>query len=87
MKIIKENWATIEEIEKKVQEKTGDPEARFNAGTFWFGAERGLNIPVKYRSKKGKKGQEEFTKSYKEMNVTARYCPFSGKPLYEEENK
>ena len=41
-------------------------------------------IPIMYRGKKGKKGQEEFTSSYKEMMVYAEFCPFSGKPLYEE---
>jgi hypothetical protein len=37
-----------------------------------------------YRGKKGKKGQEEFTSSYKEMMVYAKFCPFTGKPLYED---
>jgi hypothetical protein len=37
-----------------------------------------------YRGKKGKKGQEKFTESYKEMMVYAKFCPFTGKPLYED---
>lgn len=83
-KKIKENWKAIEELEKKVKEKTGDPEAGFNAD--WLGSEEGrhLMIPCMYRSKKGKKGQETFTKSYKEMMVYATFCPFTGKPLYED---
>jgi hypothetical protein len=82
---ILENWKAIEEIEKQVQEKTGDPEARFNASTFWLsGNGRHLMLPCMYRGKKGKKGQEKFTESYKEMMVYAKFCPFTGKPLYED---
>lgn len=82
---IEENWQKIESIESRVREKTGDPKAGFNASIFWFGNEgRHLGIPCMYRSKKGKKGQEEFSKSYKEMLVYAKFCPFSGKPLYED---
>lgn len=82
---ITENWAEIENIEKQVREKTGDPKAGFNASTFWLGEEgRYLMLPCMYRGKKGKKGQEEFTSSYKEMMVYAEFCPFTGKPLFEE---
>ncbi len=81
---ILENWTKIEEVEQQVREQTGDPKAGFNASTFFFGKEgRGLGIPVMYRSKKGKKGQEVFTQSYKEMLAWALYCPFTGKPLYD----
>ena len=83
---ILENWKAIEETEKQVQEKTGDPKAGFNASTFFLGSPEGrhLMIPCMYRGKKGKTGQETFTSSYKEMNVFAKFCPFTGKPLYEE---
>ncbi len=85
---ILENWKTIEEIENQVKEKTGDPKAGFNATTFWFGGDgRHLMIPCLYRGKKGKKGQEDFTSSYKEMMVSAKFCPFSGKPLYDDSNE
>jgi hypothetical protein len=87
---ILENWVEIENIEKRVQEKTGDPKAGFNASSFWLGGTgRHLMIPCLYRGKKGKKGQEEFTSSYKEMMIYANYCPFTGKPLYKntEEEK
>lgn len=84
-KKILENWKAIEEIEEKVREKTGDPKAGFNASSFWFGSDgRHLTIPCMYRAKKGKKGSEEFASSYKEMMVYAKFCPFTGKPLYEE---
>lgn len=84
-KKILENWKAIEEIEKKVAQKTGDPKAGFNASTFFFGGDgRNLMIPCLYRSKKGKKGQETFTQTYKEMMVIAKFCPFTGKPLYED---
>lgn len=85
MKRIEENWKTIQEIEEKVREQTGDPEAGFNASIFFLGIEgRALMIPCMYRGKKGKKGQQTFTESYKEMMVYAKYCPFTGKPLYED---
>lgn len=83
-KKIEENWTAIQEIEQKAREKTGDPKAGFNASTFFFGGSgRHFMIPIMYRGKKGKKGQETFTSSYKEMMVFAEYCPFTGKPLYE----
>jgi hypothetical protein len=82
---ILENWKAIEELEEKVRENTGDPQAGFNASTFWFSADgRHLMIPCMYRGKKGKKGSEDFTTSYKEMMVYAKFCPFTGKPLYED---
>ena len=83
-KILK-NWKTIEEIEQKVKEKTNDPKAGFNASSFWFGGDGfHLMLPCMYRGIKGKKGSEEFTSSYKEMMVYAIFCPFTGKPLYED---
>lgn len=82
---ILENWSEIEKVEVLAREKTQDPKAGFNASSFWLNADgRHLMIPIMYRGKKGKKGQEEFTSSYKEMMVYAEFCPFSGKPLYEE---
>lgn len=82
---ILENWKEIERAEQLAKNKTGDPEAGFNASTFWFNGDgRHLMIPIMYRGKKGKKGEEKFTQTYKEMMVYARFCPFSGKPLYEE---
>jgi len=85
-KKIIENWKAIEELEQKAREKTDDPKAGFNVGTYWFGSKEGrhLMIPCMYRGKKGKKGQEVFTDSYKEMMVYATFCPFTGKPLYED---
>lgn len=86
---ILENWKAIEEIENKVKERTGDPQAGFNASTYFLGSTEGrhLMIPCMYRGKKGKKGQEDFTSSYKEMMVYAKFCPFTGKPLYEDSNE
>ncbi len=82
-KKILENWKAIDELEQKVKEKTGDSEAGFNASTFWWRSKEGrhLMIPCMYREKKG---QETFTQSYKEMIVYAKFCPFTGKPLYED---
>lgn len=82
---ILENWKSIEDVEKKVREKTGDPEAGFNASSFFPGSDgRHLMIPCMYRGKKGKKGHETFTESYKEIMIFAKFCPFTGKPLYDE---
>ncbi len=76
---ISENWKAIEEIESKVQEKTNDPKAKFNASTYWLSSDgRHLMIPCMYRTKKG----ENYSKSYKEMMIYAKFCPFTGKPLY-----
>jgi len=84
-KKILENWKAIEEIEEKVREQTGDPKAGFNAASFWLGGGgRHLMIPCMYRGKKGKKGSEEFTSSYKEMMVYAKFCSFTGNPLYDD---
>lgn len=82
---IEENWAHIKELEAKAKDKTGDPEAGFNATSFWFDAlGRRLMIPIMYRTKYTRKGEEVFSKSYKDMMVIAEYCPFTGKPLYKE---
>ncbi len=78
---ILENWEAIEKMEELAKEKTGDPQAGFNASSFWLGGDgRHLLIPCMYRTKKG----EKFSKSYKEMMVYAKFCPFTGKPLYED---
>ena len=85
-KKIEENWKEIEIVEQKVREKTEDPKAGFNASSFWMGGTgRHLMIPCMYRGKKGKKGQETFTQKYKEMMIYAKFCPFTGKPLYEDD--
>jgi len=85
---ILENWSKIEEVEKLVKEKTGDPKAGFNASSYWLrGDGRHLMIPCLYRGKKGKKGQETFTESYKEIMIYAKFCPFTGLPLYEDSEK
>jgi hypothetical protein len=78
---ILENWKEIEKFEEMVQKDTGDPKAGFNASIFWLG-EKQLGIPCMYRGKKGKKGEEKFTESYKDVLVFAKYCPFTGKPLF-----
>ena len=79
---IEENWKRIEEVEKLIQEKTGDPKAGFNANLYFFGKDgRHIMMPCKYRKKK-KNG--DFTDKYFEIDVMINYCPFTGKPLYED---
>jgi len=75
---IEENWEAVEETERLGKEKTGDPETGFNASMFWLGGHRHLLIPLEYR----KPTKNGFTKKRFEMNVYAKYCPFTGKPLY-----
>lgn len=82
---IPENFQHIEKVEELIREQTGDPEAGFNPSTFFLGGEgRHLLIIGHYRKKKGKKGQEIFTESRTEITVRAKFCPFSGLPLYKE---
>ena len=90
MSKIRENWESIELMEKKIQEKTGDPKAGFNAGTFFLGKDgKALTRRAMYRGMKGKKDNRVFTESYKDILVQAKFCPFTGKPLYkmDENNK
>lgn len=80
MKIIPQSWETIEALEQAAREKTGDPLAGFNADKFFFSG-KSFMIPILYR-KKSKKG---FTEKYFELQVVAKFCPFTEKPLYEDE--
>lgn len=80
---IEENWKHINEIERRIKEQTGDPQAGFNANLCFFTSSgKRLLLNCLYRGKKGKKGQETFTLKYKELSVEAKFCPFSGLPLY-----
>jgi len=79
---ITENWKEIERIEQQVKDITEDPEAGFNADLFWFGGDSPhLIIACKHRTKK-KDGT--YSKSYKQVMVTVKFCPFTGKPLYQQ---
>lgn len=84
MEIIKENWKAIEDYEKKAREKTGDPDAGFNPTLFFLDGVKKLVINIKYRGKKGPKNNRQFTQSYKDLSTIAKYCPFTGKPLYKD---
>jgi len=69
---IKVNWNKIEEIEKLVQEKTGDPEAGFNASSFFFGADgRHLMIPCMYRGKIARISTSLF------FTIVSTFAPFA----------
>lgn len=80
MAIAPQNWKAIEALEKAARERTGDPLAGFNADKLFF-SRRSFMIPILYR-KKTKKG---FTEKYFQLQVVAKFCPFTGKPLYDEE--
>lgn len=80
---ILENWEEIERVENLVREQKGDPRAGFNANSFFLGGNgRHLAIPCLYRTKKI--GSDQYTQTYKEIMCIAKFCPFTGKPLYED---
>lgn len=78
--MIPENWTAIEAAEKAVRKQTGDPNAGFNANLFFLGDGRQLSIPIFYR----KKTKDGWTKKHFEVMVGAKFCPLTGKPLYED---
>ncbi len=84
MEIIKGNWKEIEIVESKIREQTKDPKAGFNPSLFFLDGVRKLILRPQYRGMKGKKDNRVFTDSYKDIQVMAKYCPFTGKPLYKE---
>jgi hypothetical protein len=80
-KKIVENWTAIEEVEQTIREQTGDPEAGFNVGG--HGVEgNGLALRAMYR---GTGEGEGFINGYRDLLIYAKFCPFTGKPLYEED--
>lgn len=80
-----ENWVGIEKVEDLARKQTNDPEAGFNATTYWFDDDgRHLMIPCMYRPLKGKKDQKVFAQKHKEIMISVNFCPFTGKPLYED---
>lgn len=79
MKPIPENWSAIEAVERDIRKQTGDPNAGFNTTLFHLDGKRRLIIKAEYRKPKGK----GFTKSKYDILIEAKYCPFTGKPLYE----
>ena len=81
--VIEKNWNAIKFYEAEAKQITGDPEAGFNPTLFFLGVKQ-LVINCKYRGKKGKKGAEKFTQSYREISTRALFCPYTGKPLYEQ---
>ena len=82
-KRIEENWYWIREEEKCVQDINKDPEAGFNADMFQIGEKR-LFLPISFRTSKVVKGVRRYSHAYKICYVEAKFCPFSGKPLYED---
>lgn len=83
-KEIKENWAAIELAERKVKEMTKDDEAGFNVDTFFLGGDgrRVLGLPCLYRTIIKRKTGNVFSQTYKNVLVYAKFCPFTGLPLY-----
>lgn len=76
---IEQNWEAIKEVEKLAQNRFDDPEAGFNSDLFFLNEKR-LMIPLKYR----KKTKGGYTKRYYQCLIAAKFCPFTGVPLYKE---
>lgn len=82
MEKLTQNWKAIEAIEAEMREQTGDPDAGFNSNLFFISGPRQLMLSVQYR-KRTPAGK--FTKKVYEKLIAAKYCPFTGQPLYKEE--
>ena len=81
MAAINENWDTIRKVEAEMQKRTGDSEARINADLLVLSDENiSRYIEVKYRKKIG----ANFSTKYKTIPIKINYCPFTGKPLYDD---
>lgn len=80
MKRIEGNWDGIDAVLNEIRERTGDPDAGFIPPSVYMIGDVSFPITVYYRSKR-KDGT--FTKKTNTQYVRARFCPFTGKPLYE----
>ena len=78
---IPSNFSAINEVVRHVRSKTGDDLATFNHGTmFFFVSHRPLALDVGYRKKRP---DGSFQKKVSYVRIYAKFCPFTGKPLYE----
>lgn len=80
---IPENWEELEVLHYGAIEKFG-PEAGFDSGWFHLSEEHTLKIAVGegFEYRKGRKDMK--VKHWKSRYLLAKFCPFTGRPLYEE---
>jgi hypothetical protein len=82
MKTIEENWEKIDAVENKLKEHFKTDEGGFGLGGMTLTGGKVCYVSFKYHKKK--RDGSHSDRQYEER-VAARYCPFSGKPLYEFE--
>jgi len=76
---ILENWKAIEEKEKQINKERKFVSGGFSGKVFpEISKELVLVIPFLYKVNKSKNAP------YKAIEILAEFCPFTGKPLYEE---
>lgn len=78
---IEENWKDILRVEERFKNETGDEMAKFNYSIMALGAKRAVWLPMGFTKDNGRGGR---TKKVYEQMIICHYCPFTGKPLYEE---
>lgn len=79
--VIPENWETIREYEKRAKEQFDTDELGFNLGRFFLSGVEQISVPLYYRKRK-KDGS--YTQKHFKIDTVAKFCPFTGKPLYKE---
>lgn len=77
---IEKNWTEIKAIEDHLREKYKDPEAGFHPSIFQF-CDKMFMVTAQYRKPKGK---GRFTQKRFDVLILAKFCPFTGAPLFEE---
>ena len=75
----------MEELIKKLREETGDPEGDFDKA-FIVDSGRMKTRFIYYFQYRKKKPDGAFTKKRYLYGVLMRYNPFTGEPLYENED-
>lgn len=81
---IDKNWGEIEKIEEKAKIKSGDHKAGFAPRYLYFSGVKNLVIPVTYRKKNF---DGSFSARTSEFYAIAKFCPFTGRPLYKQSEK
>lgn len=79
--ILPENWETIREYEKRAKEQFETDKLGLNLDRFFLSGVEQISVPLYYR--KRKKDGSHTQKSFK-IDTVAKFCPFTGKPLYKE---
>lgn len=83
MKVIKENWEAIDALKEKLKEHTGDENGHFSGGFGFSNDGMFRTLMVKFHYTKEKANGSRTQKTY-DTQVLCKFCPFTGKPLYQE---